>query len=288
MNSSSNMPASPSWILCAVWLSCLLSSASCRQGRGHSDPIIFDELCALKDEPGPCKAIKDRYFFDVSSGSCELFEYGGCGGNANNFETVEECEKACVVSDEKNPCHLPEAPGPCRGLLKRFFFDGETQQCKHFFYGGCFGNANNFRSMAECQRRCQSPDVPTAASEVHVTSARKPDGDHPTIRTEELIVSEPQVQPNVSNPSANGFSTSEICFSPIERGTCSGALKRFAYNPKIRRCQMFSYSGCGGNQNNFELRKHCYHKCIRSKKGDRKRMIPIRKKNIDRILNRSV
>ncbi|MED6293179.1 hypothetical protein CHARACLAT_008045, partial [Characodon lateralis] len=170
---------------------------------GYPDPVIFNELCALKDEPGPCKAIKDRYFFNVNSGSCELFEYGGCGGNANNFETVEECEKACVVSDDKNPCHLPEAPGPCRGLVKRFFFDSEIQQCKHFYYGGCFGNANNFRSMDQCQRRCQNQDELTAATEVHVMSVRKPIMVQPTITTAKLTVSEPQVQLNVSNQQQN-------------------------------------------------------------------------------------
>lgn len=52
----------------------------------------------MKDESGPCKAIKERYFFNVNSGSCERFEYGGCSGNSNNFETMEECEEACVVS----------------------------------------------------------------------------------------------------------------------------------------------------------------------------------------------
>lgn len=59
--------------------------------------------------------------------------------------------------DNKNPCHLSEAPGPCRGLLSRYYYDSKSQQCKHFFYGGCFGNANNFRSMAECHAKCQSP-----------------------------------------------------------------------------------------------------------------------------------
>lgn len=59
--------------------------------------------------------------------------------------------------ENKNPCHLSEAPGPCRGLLSRYYYDSKSQQCKHFFYGGCFGNANNFRSMVECQAKCQSP-----------------------------------------------------------------------------------------------------------------------------------
>lgn len=71
--------------------------------RSQQEPLIFNELCAMKDEPGPCKAIKDRFFFNVNTGLCELFEFGGCGGNANNFETKEECEESCVVSGEPSP-----------------------------------------------------------------------------------------------------------------------------------------------------------------------------------------
>lgn len=65
-----------------------------------------------------------------------------------------------ALPEDKNPCHLDEAPGPCRGLVTRYLFDRRSQQCRHFFYGGCFGNANNFRSMAECQAKCLNPGGP--------------------------------------------------------------------------------------------------------------------------------
>ncbi|XP_030614800.1 tissue factor pathway inhibitor a isoform X2 [Archocentrus centrarchus] len=249
------------WILCAVSISFLTRFGSCRKVHGvPPEPFIFNELCALKDEAGPCRAIKDRYFFNVNSGRCELFEYGGCGGNKNNFETLEECEETCLVSDDKKPCHLPEAPGPCRGMVSRYFFDSSNQQCRRFYYGGCFGNANNFRTMAECQAKCLSPG--------------------------ELSVSEPVVQMNDTNPETNELSRSEPCFRPVDRGTCDGAERRFAYNPEKKRCQSFSYSGCGGNENNFISRKHCIHKCIRKGHG-KGMMIRIKRKNINSIVNRS-
>ncbi|TDH07167.1 hypothetical protein EPR50_G00120860 [Perca flavescens] len=275
------------WILCAVSVSCLARLGTCRRPRADGvqpELFIFNELCALKDEPGPCKAIKDRYFFNVDTGHCELFEYGGCGGNANNFETLDACEEMCVVSDEKNPCHLGEAPGPCRGLLTRYFFDSDSQQCKHFFYGGCFGNANNFRSMAACQAKCQNPAKPTEAPDVNTQSARKSGVVQPTILTGELI--EPQALVNVTNGVRKDFKPSVLCFSPVERGTCHGTEKRFAYNPERRRCMAFQYSGCGGNDNNFTYRKDCYHKCIRDRRGPRNGMIRIRMKNLN-IVNRS-
>ncbi|XP_031152385.1 tissue factor pathway inhibitor a [Sander lucioperca] len=278
------------WILCAVSLSCLACFGSCRRHRedgAQPELFIFNELCALKDEPGPCKAIKDRYFFNVDTGHCELFEYGGCGGNANNFETLDACEETCVVSDDKNPCHLGEAPGPCRGLLTRYFFDSDSQQCKHFFYGGCFGNANNFRSMAACQAKCQNPAKSTKAPDVNTQSARKSSVVQPTTLTGELTVKESQVQANGANREPKDFKPSEMCFSPVERGTCHGTEKRFAYNPEVKRCLAFHYSGCGGNDNNFTYRKDCYHKCIRNRRVPKKGMIRIRKKNLNNIVNRS-
>ncbi|XP_013884538.1 tissue factor pathway inhibitor a [Austrofundulus limnaeus] len=278
------MAPSNCWILCAVSLACLLCCGSCRRGKGvrSQEPLIFNELCAMRDEPGPCKAIKDRFFFNVNTGLCELFEYGGCGGNANNFQTKEECEESCVVSDEKSPCHLPEAPGPCRGLVARYFFDSSTQQCKSFFYGGCFGNANNFRSMSECQARCLNPANPTEAAEDDAKAARIVGLVQPTVKTESLVVSGPAVQQNDSQPVMN-----EICLKAVQRGPCPGSDRRFAFNPESRRCQPFSYSGCGGNENNFRSRRLCYYQCIRTSKGHEK-MIKIKKKNVKKILNRSV
>ncbi|XP_008291336.1 tissue factor pathway inhibitor a [Stegastes partitus] len=284
-------PSNKWWILCAVSLYCLTRFGSCRRDREHGAPpelFIFNELCALKDDSGPCKAIKDRFFFSVDTGRCQLFEYGGCGGNANNFETLESCEEMCVVSDDKNPCHLAEAPGPCRGLVRRYFFDSQSQQCRPFFYGGCFGNANNFRSMADCQAKCLNPVKPTTEPEVHTQPARKAGVEQPTVATGQLTVSEPLVQQNNSNQETREeLSPPELCFNRVDRGTCHGAEKRFAYNPEIKRCQMFVYSGCGGNGNNFTSRKHCIHKCIKSKRGHGRKMIRIRKKNIDSLVNRS-
>lgn len=60
---------------------------------GHS-------ACAMKADEGPCKAIHMRYYFNIQSRECEIFEYGGCHGNENNFLTLEECQKKCVVTGQ--------------------------------------------------------------------------------------------------------------------------------------------------------------------------------------------
>ncbi|XP_056121646.1 tissue factor pathway inhibitor a isoform X3 [Rhinichthys klamathensis goyatoka] len=126
----------------------------------RSELHIFHHSCALKKAEGPCRAMKDRFYFDIDTGRCELFEYGGCQGNANNFETLQECEDMCHVKEDKSPCHLEDEPGPCRGLVPRYFFDFKSQECKRFFYGGCFGNANNFKTIKECHEKCQQFSPP--------------------------------------------------------------------------------------------------------------------------------
>lgn len=46
-------------------------------------------------EAGPCKASKIRFSFNVDTGKCEAFVYGGCRGNLNNFRSLKECHRSC-------------------------------------------------------------------------------------------------------------------------------------------------------------------------------------------------
>lgn len=55
-----------------------------------------------------------------------------------------------------------------------------------------------------------------------------------------------------------------LCVMPMDRGLCKANEKRFFYNQTAGRCRPFSYTGCGGNENNFTSRKACVQMC---KKG---------------------
>ncbi|XP_075151248.1 kunitz-type serine protease inhibitor IX-like [Haematobia irritans] len=52
-------------------------------------------VCNLSLETGPCEALIPRYGFDVTQRKCVLFNYGGCGGNGNNFNTETSCKETC-------------------------------------------------------------------------------------------------------------------------------------------------------------------------------------------------
>lgn len=54
-----------------------------------------NEICLLKPETGPCKALFRKFYFDSEQKKCSKFIYGGCQGNSNSFNSVEECELAC-------------------------------------------------------------------------------------------------------------------------------------------------------------------------------------------------
>jgi hypothetical protein len=65
------------------------------QGGG---PAGDGDICNLPPDPGPCDGICPRWFFNPETGECEMFIWGCCEGNANNFETLEECQAACPGS----------------------------------------------------------------------------------------------------------------------------------------------------------------------------------------------
>ncbi|NP_001035185.1 tissue factor pathway inhibitor 2 precursor [Danio rerio] len=55
----------------------------------------------------------------------------------------------------------------------------------------------------------------------------------------------------------------EVCLLQIEEGTCNDDIQRFYYNTISQQCEEFSYSGCGGNQNNFRSFVECQKTCFR-------------------------
>uniref|UniRef100_UPI001292D735 BPTI/Kunitz domain-containing protein n=1 Tax=Lonchura striata TaxID=40157 RepID=UPI001292D735 len=119
--------------------------------------------CRLPALTGRCRASIPRWFFNASSGSCESFVFGGCGGNRNNFGSERECRDSCggsAPSSSASPslaelCSAPPVPGPCRAAFPRWFYVPAEKSCREFTYGGCRGNANNHRDRHECLRRCR-------------------------------------------------------------------------------------------------------------------------------------
>ncbi|XP_015911802.1 thrombin inhibitor hemalin [Parasteatoda tepidariorum] len=64
-----------------------------------AESAAVENTCSLPKQPGICYAHFERFYFNGKK--CESFIYGGCMGNKNNFETIEECKKACIKENNQ-------------------------------------------------------------------------------------------------------------------------------------------------------------------------------------------
>ncbi|KAM7339970.1 hypothetical protein ACRRTK_000585 [Alexandromys fortis] len=77
--------------LLALLASLLLSGA---EAAGRD--LDFHESCGVSKVVGKCRASIPRWWYNVTDGSCQLFVYGGCEGNGNNYQSKEECLAKCA------------------------------------------------------------------------------------------------------------------------------------------------------------------------------------------------
>lgn len=120
-------------------------------------------------------------------------------------------------------CMLRRDEGTCNGNHLRFYYDSRTDRCIPFRYTGCGGNRNKFKTFKRCMRRC--------------SNAQDAEYD----RLDEL--------------------TPFHCKLPRQVGMCNGRVKRFYYNHYSHECKPFTFSGCGGNSNNFMSKSECRRQC---------------------------
>nr|XP_044248967.1 papilin-like [Drosophila takahashii] len=164
-----------------------------------------------------------RWYYNSQLGLCDEFPYTGCGGNANNYASEEECQREC--HDVQNTCALPPVQGRCSESYQRWFFDERSGGCHEFEFTGCRGNRNNFESEGECLSFCRSQESEEPA--------------------------EPQ-------PPAQLYSR---CDAPPVFGDCDSRISAWFYDKSYKVCTIFTYSGCGGNGNRFETRDQCERQC---------------------------
>lgn len=78
------------------------------EGEEEEEGGEADDICSLPAEIGPCHARFSRYYFDAARNRCRRFFYGGCGGNANNFNRKSECKVACKQGRAKGRDETPD------------------------------------------------------------------------------------------------------------------------------------------------------------------------------------
>ncbi|XP_032578299.1 papilin isoform X5 [Drosophila sechellia] len=116
-------------------------------------------VCLLPKSAGPCTGFTKKWYFDVDRNRCEEFQYGGCYGTNNRFDSLEQCQGSCAASENLPTCEQPVESGPCAGNFERWYYDNETDICRPFTYGGCKGNKNNYPTEHACNYNCRQPGV---------------------------------------------------------------------------------------------------------------------------------
>ncbi|XP_043846980.1 collagen alpha-1(XXVIII) chain-like [Dromiciops gliroides] len=56
----------------------------------------WNPQCQLNLDQGSCRAYVIKWYYDKKANACAQFWYGGCNGNANRYNSEDECVKACV------------------------------------------------------------------------------------------------------------------------------------------------------------------------------------------------
>ncbi|XP_055838086.1 boophilin-G2-like [Episyrphus balteatus] len=102
-----------------------------------------------------CKAAIPSWSYDSENGKCVKFNYGGCYGNDNRFKSKDECEATCLTVALARDCRSRPDKGPCNGRITAWAYNPRSKSCDKFYYGGCGGNQNRYKSKSICEQICK-------------------------------------------------------------------------------------------------------------------------------------
>ncbi|XP_052756348.1 papilin isoform X3 [Galleria mellonella] len=250
------------------------------------------EFCFLELDPGQCDNFETRWGYDSARGICTTFEYGGCGGNRNNFPNEDYCTYYCITSQDI--CQLPMMSGPCDQSQMKWFYNPATDSCSRFTYGGCEGNGNRFDTEEDCERRCRTgPAVATPVTTTTTTTIAPAENLPPECRI--LPTAEECTEAGVvwyldesrracvayendatgascrhtgvfaseeaCERSCGAFRDIDVCKYPKDPGPCREAISKIYFDAATGSCLDFAYGGCQGGPNRFSSIEECEQIC---------------------------
>ncbi len=228
-----------------------------------------------------CKAFFPRYTFNKNSLTCDRFIYGGCGGTANLYYSLEECMTTCYFGE-------PVMGGPVRAVTRH-----EPHPRGHS--GGL--------PMPSIRGRAALPQAPRGAPAVVrpdaiSISAKEEDicslpPVNPTLMaclafmpkwthdrrqgkcvqyvyggcggTKNLFNTEDECKAACPQPVAEprSFARPRLCEQPPTLGpiACNAYMPMFTFNATLGQCVPYVYGGCRGSENLFKTEAACQKTC---------------------------
>ncbi|XP_045689333.1 eppin-like isoform X2 [Phyllostomus hastatus] len=81
--------------ICKKDKNCPGNMKCCVFGCGKKCVDLKEDICSLPKDIGPCLALFPRWWYDKKNDTCYDFDYGGCQGNNNNFQSKDLCLSVC-------------------------------------------------------------------------------------------------------------------------------------------------------------------------------------------------
>lgn len=234
---------------------------------------IQSEACEVEPDPGVCRGMFKKWFYNMTSFRCEIFYYGGCLGNENRFDTMDACIKQC-----RDPvlgiCALPEPKQRCRAGFPAYRFNPDKQRCE--LYRGCDHNENHFNTLEQCQERCgqfgRNPCFLPKDNGLKCTRGQPMQNYWFNSETQSCEL----FDYSGCGGNGNNFVEESECWKtcqPFVKHPCNYPLKSgyacrdgtpqrvFGFNKRTKKCESYTYAGCGGYPNRFGKANECWTTC---------------------------
>nr|XP_054929304.1 anticoagulant protein rhipilin-2-like [Dermacentor andersoni] len=105
------------------------------------------------------------YFYNRATDQCESFDYKGCGGNRNNFYSIEKCtadyrttisewdKKLLKYMKTRVNCSTTPNPKRTNGTVRRYYYNQTSERCRaaRVAQGDIY-----FPAIRYCVQECQS------------------------------------------------------------------------------------------------------------------------------------
>ncbi|EYC29049.1 hypothetical protein Y032_0007g3561 [Ancylostoma ceylanicum] len=174
-------------------------------------------------DAGECRAYETAYYYDYFNGVCKEFVYGGCGGNANRFETADDCATRCARRQQGR-----------RELSRSFYDDDDLQPV-------VTNNDNDQEAGDDKQEETFDDDI-------NDDVLRGIDYDEKKVLA-------------IQRGSLSPYTLPELCGLPEEHGSCYDDILRWRFDPEKKSCTSFMYGGCDMNANHFTSEEDCERAC---------------------------